>query len=106
MVKFLMPQPPDVHVSDVLTHTTELVAKDGTHFNGTSNFQFFYHDGKISFGVVSVVATSPLLGPSTVIERRPTPAPIQPLPPESPSMYFSTSYGEPDGYRTDKLSVV
>jgi len=71
--RFLLPQPPHVHVSDVVTKKKELMTKDGTVLTGMSKIQLFYNEGLVSFGVSSMIpgqwrlpSSSPLPSSSSV----------------------------------------
>ena len=59
MNEHLVPQSPHMHVSEVLTRYGEILTKDGTLITGISNIQFFYNEGKVSFGVSSVLSFAP-----------------------------------------------
>jgi len=76
--RYLLPQPPDVHFSDVIVKRGWVQAKDGTLLSGIANIQLFYNEGKISFGVASINA----------IIASSLPSPVN-TPPASPSSYFS-----------------
>jgi len=78
--RYLLPQPPDVHASDIFVKRGWVQAKDGTLLSGTASVQLFYNEGKISFGVASIN--------SCTKEEMPLPSPVQ-TPPASPSTYFS-----------------
>ena len=83
-VKHLMPQSPETHVSDVFSKTSMWQAKDGSIISGVANMQFFYVDGRPSFGVSSVVSFQTVQPAQSATTITPT-ATIEPIPETTPA---------------------
>ena len=90
-----MPQPPHVHVSDVIHRRGEFQAKDGTLLSGFANVQLFYNEGTVSFGVASILSFKEEEQQPASLRALPPPpssaSPFSPMqtPPDTPSIYFS-----------------
>jgi len=85
LFRFLKPQPPNVHVSEVITRRAEYVTKDGTLLAGMGDVQLFYNEGQLSFGVVAMLDFDRLeTSPTASLPPSPTPTP-----PYTPSSFFS-----------------